>query len=280
MAKMRVATCQFPVGGNIASNARTIERFIGEAAGRRADLVHFPECALSGYAGVDFKGWEQMDWGSLVGASRQIMELAARRRIWVILGSTHRLSGSHRPHNSLYLIDPEGKIVDRYDKRFCTHDDLKYYSPGERPVTFELGGVKCGMLICHEVRYPELYREYKRMGVEVLFHSFYNARAKGPSHHTHTIPPSLEANSASNYFWSSVANASGFYQSWPSRFILADGTVAERLRRHRSGMMINTIDTARRLRDASVEFREGAMKGVLHSGKLVKDKRSRRRTEL
>src|SRR5207244_5325721 len=38
---------------------------------------------------------------------------------------------------------------------------------------FEIAGVRCGALICHEYRYPELYREYKRRGVELMFHSYH-----------------------------------------------------------------------------------------------------------
>lgn len=37
----------------------------------------------------------------------------------VVLGSAHRLSGANNPHNSLYVIDDDGALVDRYDKRFC-----------------------------------------------------------------------------------------------------------------------------------------------------------------
>ena len=115
------------------------------------------------------------------------------RRIWVILGSTHRLSGRHRPHNSLYAINPRGEIVDRYDKLFCTGGDLDYYSPGSHFSVFEIEGVVCGLLICHDVRYPELYRTYKRKGVECLLHSFHNAKAAGPTIHTVITHPTLQA---------------------------------------------------------------------------------------
>ncbi len=43
--KLRLATCQFPVCGDIATNADWIRRQIREAHDRDADLVHFPECA-------------------------------------------------------------------------------------------------------------------------------------------------------------------------------------------------------------------------------------------
>ena len=44
--------------------------------------------------------------------------------------------------------------------------------------------------------------------------------------------------------------------------------------------MVNTVDTEEKLYDASSAFRERSIKGILHSGTLVKDKRSRNRKTL
>ncbi len=81
---------------------------------------------------------EQVNWDELRNATDSIMKLAGELKIWVILGSVHRLSGDNKPHNSLYLINPEGQIEDRYDKRFCTTGDLKYFTPGDHFVTFNI----------------------------------------------------------------------------------------------------------------------------------------------
>jgi deaminated glutathione amidase len=94
-------------------------------------------------------------------------------------GTCHARSGPHKPHNSLYMIDDRGGIVDHYDKTFCAGDraedtdDLAHYSPGGHLGAFEIGRVRCGALICHDYRYPELYREYKRRGVQLVFHSYH-----------------------------------------------------------------------------------------------------------
>lgn len=78
------------------------------------------------------------------------------------------LTGDHKPHNSLYIINATGSIVDRYDKRFCAGDPeesaggLVHYTPGDHLSVFTINGIRCGALICHDYRYPELYREYKR----------------------------------------------------------------------------------------------------------------------
>ena len=275
---MKIATCQFPVSANIRRNAVAIEEQLVAAAKQGAQVVHFPECALSGYAGVDFQDWSAFGWDLLNEESCRIVRLAKTHRIWLLLGSSHRLS-RHLPHNSVYVVNPSGKIVDRYDKRFCTGKELQHYSPGNHPCRFQIGKIKCAVTICHDVRYPELFRDYKRASVTVVFQSFYNARAKGRTDHSAIMLPTVQSHCGSNYMWSSVANACGYYQSWPSVFVLPDGSIAGRLRQHRRGILISEVSRKGKYRDAS-EFRDEAMSGILHSGTTVREARSRNRTSL
>lgn len=277
---IKVATCQFAVGANVHRNGSQVVRQIGQAKRRGADVVHFPEAALSGYAGTDFENWDGFDWDALVEETVRIQQAAREKKVWVILGTAHRLTGRNKPHNSQYVIDPRGRIVDRYDKCFCTSGDLRHYSCGDHLTTFTVNGVKCGLLICYDVRFPELYREYKKLKVQVMFQSFYNARRTSANIHTSIMPTTMRTRAATNYFWVSANNSSGYYQSWSSFLATPDGEVVKTLPRHRAGVMVNTVDTSKSFYDASGAFRDRAMKGILHSGKPVKDPRSRSRTTL
>jgi predicted amidohydrolase len=276
-----VATCQFAVTGNVRRNANQIERQIRQAKRRRADVVHFPECALTGYVGKELTDWQGYDWARLRSETERVCALARQTRLWVIVGSAHPLTGRHRPHNCVYAIGPHGRIVDRYDKRFCTGADLKHYTPGDHLAVFEIQGVRCGILICYDVRFPELYRAYRKRGVQCMFHSFHNARAeKGPNIWTTIMRPTMQARAASNYMWVSGTNSSAYYQCWPSVLIRPDGEVAGSLRQHRAGILVHTVDTREALYDASAPYRRRAMQGLLHSGRVVRDLRSADRTSL
>ncbi len=101
----------------------------------------------SGYADHDLEGYKGYDWRALQKATRAVVDAASEVEIWVIFGSVHPLSEGRKPHNSLYVVNDKGKLVDRYDKRFCAGDasektgDLAHYTPGSHFCIFEVKGV-------------------------------------------------------------------------------------------------------------------------------------------
>lgn len=274
--KLRVATCQFPVSGSISENADWIRRQMLQAHEQEANVVHFSEVAFSGYAGVDRPDMSDYDWDLHDREFRSILDRAKQLQLWVVLGSAHRLSGDNKPHNSLYVINDSGEVVDRYDKRFCTGGDLKYYSPGDHFVNFQIGQVRCGLLICYDIRFPELYRQYSKAGAQVIFHSFHNARRKRPGIHPKIMPPTIQARAATNGMFVS-ANNSSVPRAWPSIFVTPDGLIESQLEADQPGVMVNTVDTSRKYYDASRSFRQQSIDGIWNSGEIVDDPRSRDR---
>jgi deaminated glutathione amidase len=306
MGVVNVATCQFPVGAEIRANLGFVQRQMRTAKRRGADVAHFPEAALSGYAGTDFESFAGFDWDELDRATSEVLRCARQVGIWVVLGSAHRLGGGHKPHNCLYIIDNCGQVIDRYDKMFCSggpdgrSGDLAHYSPGGHFSAWTVNGVRCGALICYDYRFPELYRGYKKQGVDLVFHSFHAARASaeriataekaiGPEFmpfnkaatYTYpgiTMPAAVTAQAAFNHVWISCPNSSAPESCWPAFCVRADGVTTGRLRRNRPGILLTTVDTGQELYDSTAAWRHRAMAGVLHSGTLVSDRRSEDRT--
>lgn len=264
MKKLRIATAQFPISANITRNVKYIAGLMLRASHLGADVVHFPEACLGGYAGGDFKTWVNYNWRGLRSAEEDLLQAARDLKIGIVYGTNHRVSGSDI-RNTLIYVSGKGKRVARYDKRFCTGNDLKFYTSGRRCAIFDINGLRCGLLICYDVRFPELYRAYKRLETQVMFHSFYNARAERANIHTTIMRPTLQDRAATNYMYISANNSSGYYQSWPSVFILPDGTIAASCRQHRAGLIINEISAKDKYYDASGPYRSRAMSGVLYS---------------
>ncbi|NLW85478.1 MAG: carbon-nitrogen hydrolase family protein [Planctomycetes bacterium] len=275
MAKFKVASVQFAETYNPLHNARRICRFISAAAVQGAQVAHFHECALSGYlAHPKSPSLDHVDFDAVRTALGMVRRSAREAGMWVVVGSAHALTPPHRPHNSLYLISPDGKIADRYDKRFLTPADLKVFTPGDHDVIFSIGQVRCALLICYEVRFPEVYRRLASKGVEMVFQSFHNAYVSGPGIHDKIMRQTMQAHAGMNYFWASAVNSAGRYSSYPSIFVTPDGAIAASLPRNKSGMMLNEVDTSLKFYDASGPFRRSAIAGAMHNGRCLKDPRS------
>lgn len=233
---LKIATCQFPVSGDLKSNTGYIQKFIREAALNNADIVHFSEAALSGYPPGDIPSFEGYDWESLRNATNEIMSLAKENNIWVILGSAHYLSENDKPLNCLYIISNEGEIIGRYDKSMLTGGDANFYSAGNHIEVVEVKGYKLGFLICYDSCYPEMYNVYRHKGVKLMFHSFYNAHHEGKTILDEIIPAEIRVRASDNNMWVIANNSTGFYSSWPACIARPDGSL-ESLERGIPGIM-------------------------------------------
>lgn len=284
LKNLTIATCQIPTSADVKQNAAHIRRYLRLAKSAGADLVHFGECALSGYCAIDFPTWEAYDWQNLRTETEGIFALCAELKLWAVMGSSHPLSHAHKPHNALYIVDERGGLVDRYDKHFCSMKDLNHYTPGNHATIFEVNGVRLGCAICLDYRFPEIYLDYMREGVHCVLHSFYDAGKSGKTLASEIVIPTLRAHAANSVMWISAPNCSRPYQTYPSVFINPDGQIMGACKRSRPGMIVNRIDLTSPSHYQMVrDFRAAAREGSLYRekrGKSTDDPRSRDRQTL
>jgi predicted amidohydrolase len=263
---LTIATCQFDVRADVHANLAQIISQIKTAKSRHADVAHFPECCLTGYGGIHLQSIRKEDYNHLLPAVEKIKQLAAKLGIYVILGAHHFKEGLSKPRNSLYAINSEGRIEARYDKRILagtdgTLDHL-YYSAGEKPVTFQLNGIKCGLVICHEWRYAEFYREYKGLGAEVIFHSWFDGefdegtyKAEGKAE-GELVLGAIKGYAANNYLWVSGSNVSTKQSCFSSFIARPDGKILNDAPRNKPYVLISQIDLNQRFIDPSFYGRQ------------------------
>jgi len=273
-----IATCQFPVSGKIEKNLAFILDLIMKAKQKGAEIVHFSESCLSGYAGVDFSTFNQHQETLLKKSLNQVAALAAKLKTWIILGSHYFVNKKIKPYNCLWLIDESGSLVERYDKRFLyggpNELEHAHYQAGKRPVTFMVKGIQCGLLICHEWRYPELYREQIRLGTKLVFQSWYDGNLTLEDFEDHgreqgtLITGTVRGYAANNYLWISASNTSKRQSCFPSFVVQPDGKVLHHLKRNVTGMLLTRVDFRQQFDDPSGPWRPQAMQGIRYDGNV------------
>lgn len=97
--------------------------------------------------------------------------LAKELNVNIIAGSISNLREDNKVYNTAYIFDRSGNCLADYDKIhvFTPMGEDKFYEKGNRVVTFELDGHKCGIIICYDIRFLELVRMLALQKIDVLF---------------------------------------------------------------------------------------------------------------
>jgi deaminated glutathione amidase len=95
-----------------------------------------------------------------------------------------------------------------------------------------------------------------------------------------TMPATMHAAAANTYMWISCPNSCARESCWASFFVRPDGVITGRLRLNTAGILVSEVNTDEPLYDSTVAWRDRAMRGIFHSGTLVRDRRSDERTRL
>jgi predicted amidohydrolase len=178
---MRAALVQLTSGDDPGANLKVTEALVREAAAGGAALILTPECtnmvSPSRERQREFLRAEAND-----ATLARMRDVAAELGVSVLLGSLllkadDNADDGERFVNRSLLIGPDGGIAARYDKIHMFDVSLKdgesyresaAFRPGDRAVLTEAAGLRLGLSICYDLRFPRLYRSLAQAGAEVL----------------------------------------------------------------------------------------------------------------
>ncbi|MEK6301789.1 MAG: carbon-nitrogen hydrolase family protein [Acidobacteriota bacterium] len=170
MASHKIACVQMDVEiGNVEANRLKIVERIESAADCGAELVIFPECALTGYC------FESLDEAkpfaeTLDGPSAQaIVDACARTGTHVVAGFIER--DGENFYNAAILCGPGGGgIIGNYRKVHLPFLGVdRFLTPGDKPFrVFDLPFGRIGINICYDASFPEASRALKLLGAELI----------------------------------------------------------------------------------------------------------------
>ena len=184
MRSLRIAMAQInPTVGDIVGNTRLIQTWIKEARQAKADLVAFPELAITGYPPEDLLFKPRF----IEDTHRALKAVAAEARgVVVVVGyvgqgatavsasdaSSFPLAGRHELYNEAAVLS-DRRILATYRKRhlpnYGVFDESRYFHPGSRLPLLVLNGATIGVNICEDIWFSDgPTRAQAAAGAEVI----------------------------------------------------------------------------------------------------------------
>lgn len=154
MRTLRLALCQInPVVGDIEGNLQKILFYIDKAVAEQAEIIVFPELAITGYNPEDLLFYPAF----IRKAEDALDEIAKKVKDFVlVVGLPVKKDDLY---NSAAIISNQS-VIDFYHKiylpNYSVFDEMRYFKPGSRTPVYEYDGVFFAVNICEDIFHPSL----------------------------------------------------------------------------------------------------------------------------
>ena len=170
----RIALVQFKADVDKSKNLKKILSYIEKAAKKRADLCAFPEFMMfytpSSQSSNELARLAETINGEFVS---EISKCARKNSIQIVGTLYEKSPVKNRVYDTSFLVSKNGKVVSKYRKIHLYNalgmKESKKLHPGStiaKPVKTTIG--KMGMMICYDLRFPEMSRTLASSGSEFL----------------------------------------------------------------------------------------------------------------
>lgn len=203
--KLQVALLQLDIeAGNPEANFQKVEALLAQAAARepKPDVIVLPEMWNTGYA-LDRIGELADRDGERT--KQMISAFCQKHRIQVVAGSVAS-AGENGVTNTIYAFNREGAVDADYSKLhlFRLMQEEKHLQGGDKLGTLSVDGEPAGMMICYDIRFPELARKLALGGAKLLF-----VPAEWPNPRQHHWRTLLQARAIENQMYVIACNRVG-----------------------------------------------------------------------
>ncbi|MEK7307869.1 MAG: NAD+ synthase, partial [Nitrospirota bacterium] len=154
--KIRIALAQInPIVGDLLGNARKIVSCIKKANTLKAEIIVFPELAITGYPPEDLLLKPQFVKDNIDALDKV---RAASKNITTIVGFVDSNKGSNESVPKLFnaaAVISNSRLIDVYHKKhlpnYGVFDEYRYFTPGREYHIYELNGINIGVNICEDI---------------------------------------------------------------------------------------------------------------------------------
>ena len=203
--KLRLALLQMPIeAGHPETNKKKLESMLEEAmsAQEKPDLILFPEMWNTGYALTEIDRLADRNGEETLAF---LTAFAKKQGVYLVGGSIAE-GREDGVYNTMFAIDREGRTIGQYSKihLFRLMDEEKYLKAGNQPGQLAIEGEQAGMMICYDIRFPELARTLALGGAKLLF-----VPAEWPNPRLHHWRTLLTARAIENQMYVVACNRMG-----------------------------------------------------------------------
>ena len=231
---MRIGAYQFAVTGGVSRNVEIIRSAVIRAADEGVALLVFPECALTGYPPRDIERASAVDWRRLARAHDELQALADEKGMCLIVGTITK--DARGVYNSAALFAPGGRRL-LYHKRALWGYDAQNFRAGDADGVFDIAGLRVGVRICYEVRFPEYFRELYRARTDLNVILFYDVSDRDDAQRYDLIRGHIRTRAVENVCPTLSVCASAPFQTAPTALYDRSGRPLVELERGREGLL-------------------------------------------
>lgn len=166
---MKISLIQMNMAlGAPEQNFTHAKELVRKAAEEAPDVIVLPETWNVGFFPKSNLSEQAERAGELV--RERFGRLARELSVNIIAGSVADARGG-LVYNTSYIFNREGVCLACYDKThlFTPMGEERFFARGNRVVDFTIDGVRCGIIICYDLRFGELIRTLALRGIEILF---------------------------------------------------------------------------------------------------------------
>lgn len=247
---MIIGAYQFKVTSNIEYNLKFIKSAIRSAAKEKVKLLVFPECALTGYPPRDIDSSSDIDFDKLDIAYGELQEISTEYEIGIVVGTITK--DEEKYYNSALVFLPNGQRK-LYHKRALWGWDKDNFVAGNENGVFEFLGMKIGVRICFEVRFPEYFRELYKEQTDLNIVIFYDVSDKDDKERYDLIRGHIRTRAVENVCNILTVNTIYPYQTAPTALYDKSGKELCYLERNIEGLLVYSYDN---LENREMDFGE------------------------
>ena len=188
MEKIKIAAIQMSTVADKMENVRTVKAYLEKIKDENSDFVILPEMFCCPYQTENFPIYAEKEGGPVW---QQLSGYAKQYGIYLIGGSMPEKDAEGNVYNTSYIFDREGKQIGKHRKVHLFDIDVKggqtfkesdTLTAGDSDTVFDTEFGKMGVMLCFDIRFPELSRMMVNDGARIVFVPAAFNMTTGPAH--------------------------------------------------------------------------------------------------